>query len=128
MVLAKGVDVHADFLDLFGDLHGRLDALVFRGRPARGGVGGDIADAEDADLHDVPFRGRRLPAAVLTIADINAFASIDPYNARRVGVFPRLCGGGPEATTMRDGSRCHPGKVFLWNGLGVIFVVWRMST
>ena len=56
VVLADGVDIHADFFDLLGDGHRGLDAFVLGGGAARGGVRGDVADAEYTDLHDVPFR------------------------------------------------------------------------
>jgi len=32
------------------------------------------------------------PGSVSTIADLDAFASIDPYNARRGRIFPRRSG------------------------------------
>ncbi|NYG36265.1 hypothetical protein BJY28_000734 [Janibacter alkaliphilus] len=56
VVLAGGEDVQADLLGLLGDRHGGLDPLVLAGRPAGGGVGGQVADAEDAELHDRVLR------------------------------------------------------------------------
>ena len=37
----------------FAMLDGRLDPLVLGGRPPRRGVGGDVPDGEDPDLHAV---------------------------------------------------------------------------
>ncbi len=51
VVLAGGEDVQADLLGLQRDPdHGR-DPLVLARRPARGRVGGDVADGEDSELH-----------------------------------------------------------------------------
>jgi hypothetical protein len=52
VVLAGREDVEPDLLGLLGDGHGGLDALVLGGRPAGGGVGGDVADREDPELHE----------------------------------------------------------------------------
>lgn len=51
VVLAGGEDVQADLLGLQGDGGHRLDAVVLARRGAVGGVGGDITDRENAELH-----------------------------------------------------------------------------
>ena len=54
VVLPGGEDVQADLLGLQGDLHRVADALALGGGAAGGGVGGDVPDGEDAELHDPP--------------------------------------------------------------------------
>jgi hypothetical protein len=51
VVLAPGEDVEADLLGLLGDRHRGREPLVLGRGAARRGVGGDVADAEDAELH-----------------------------------------------------------------------------
>ena len=51
VVLAGGEHVEAELLRLEREGDHRLDALVLRGGRAGGGVGGDVTDAEDAELH-----------------------------------------------------------------------------
>jgi hypothetical protein len=55
VVLAGGEHVETDFLGLAGDRHHRLDALRLAGRLPRRGVGRDVADGEDAELHVSPL-------------------------------------------------------------------------
>jgi len=57
VVLADGDDVEPDLLGLLRDRDGRLDALVLGGRATGGRVGGDVADAEDAELHGDLLQG-----------------------------------------------------------------------
>ena len=51
VVLAGGEDVHADFFCLLRDGERGLDPFMLGGRLARGGVCGDVADGEHAELH-----------------------------------------------------------------------------
>jgi len=51
VVLARGEDVETDLLGLLRDRDGGLDPLMLGGGAAGGGVGGDVPDAEDSDLH-----------------------------------------------------------------------------
>lgn len=51
VVLAGREDVEADLFGLERDRDHRLDPLVFGRCPAGGGVGGEVADGEDAELH-----------------------------------------------------------------------------
>ena len=51
-MLTGGEDVEPDLVGLLGDGHRGLDALILgRGLPG-GGVGGDVTDGEDSDLHE----------------------------------------------------------------------------
>ena len=62
VVLAGREDVEADLLGLQRDGDHRLDPLVLGRRPAGGGVGRDVADGEDPELH-----GCAHPPRLLTI-------------------------------------------------------------
>jgi hypothetical protein len=53
VVLARGEDVEADLLGLERNLDHRLNALVLGLGTTRRGVGRDIADREDPELHGV---------------------------------------------------------------------------
>ena len=55
-MLAEGHDIEPDLLSPKRDLDLGLDALVLRGGSTGGGVGGDVTDAEDAELHG-PLQG-----------------------------------------------------------------------
>ena len=54
VVLADGEDVHADLFGLLGDGDDVVDALLLGRGVAADRVAGDVADAENAELHAVP--------------------------------------------------------------------------
>src|ERR1700712_3359048 len=95
VVLADGVDIHADFLDLFRDRHRGLDPLLLRGRAAGGGVRSDVADAEYADLHDCSFAEDPAKGS-----DLYAFASNVSDNRAWSAFVPSV--GGPTPASLRD--------------------------
>src|SRR5699024_6893307 len=51
VVLTGGEDVQAHILGLLGDGHHGLDPLVLGGHAAGRGVGRDVPDGEDSELH-----------------------------------------------------------------------------
>src|SRR5699024_2560416 len=51
VVLAGGEDVEADLLCLAGNCDSRLNPLFFGGCPPSGGVGCDVPDTKDPQLH-----------------------------------------------------------------------------
>ena len=55
VVLPHRDDVEPDLVGLLGDRHGVLDPLVLRRRATGGGVGRDVPDGEDTELHRVPL-------------------------------------------------------------------------
>src|SRR5699024_4022482 len=51
VVLTEREHVQAHLLGELGLLGDRAQALLLAGDPARGGIGGDVGDAEDSELH-----------------------------------------------------------------------------
>ena len=78
VVLAGGEDVEAGLVGVLGDREDGADALgVVRGAAGRG-VGGDVADGEDPELHLAPHRSMRLHVLA------PQRGTFDPYSLSRV--------------------------------------------